>query len=129
MPTKQLTEVQIRWMIRRDMPQVLEIENASFPIPWTEEEFIDCLSQRNCIGMVAERHERIAGFMIYELQKSKLHVLNFAVHPEFRRQGLFHGLRAQFPFSVADARALQCHAASKSRRSCWTSCGRNGSNE
>ena len=86
MPTKQITEVQLRWMIRRDMPEVLAIENASFPIPWTEEEFIDCLKQRNCIGMVAEHDERIAGVMIYELLKSKLHVLNFAVHPHFRRQ-------------------------------------------
>ena len=86
MPTKQITEVQIRWMIRRDMPEVLAIENASFPIPWTEEEFVDCLKQRNCIGMVAEHDERIAGVMVYELLKSKLHVINFAVHPEFRRQ-------------------------------------------
>ena len=86
MLTKQISEVDIRWMIRRDMPEVLAIENASFPIPWTEEEFIDCLKQRNCIGMVAERHERIAGFMIYELLKSQLHVLNFAVNPTCRRQ-------------------------------------------
>ena len=86
MPTKQITEVDIRWMVRRDMPEVLAIENASFPIPWTEEEFISCLSQRSCIGMVAEHDGRIAGVMVYELLKSKLHVLNFAVHPEFRRQ-------------------------------------------
>jgi ribosomal-protein-alanine N-acetyltransferase len=87
MTTKQVTEVQIRWMIRRDMPEVLEIENQSFEFPWSEEDYISCLSQRNCIGMVAEHDERIAGVMLYELLKSKLHVLNFAVHPEFQRQG------------------------------------------
>jgi ribosomal-protein-alanine N-acetyltransferase len=78
--------VHIRWMIRRDMPEVLEIENHSFEFPWTEEDFIRCLRQRNCIGMVAEHDERVVGFMIYELHKNRLHVLNFAVHPDFRRR-------------------------------------------
>ena len=51
--------------------------------------------QRNCITMVADskpfndqRHGDILGFMIYEVHKSKLHILNFAVHPEYRRCGI-----------------------------------------
>src|SRR5262249_16025195 len=44
-----------------------------------------CLRQRNCIGMVAEHGEKVVGFMIYELHKNKLHILNFAVHPAWRR--------------------------------------------
>ena len=44
-----------------------------------------CLRQRNCIGMVAEQGEKVVGFMIYELHKTKLHILNFAVHPTCRR--------------------------------------------
>ena len=82
---KQELAVHIRWMIRRDMPEVLEIENRSFEFPWFEEDFIRCLRQRNCIGMVAEYDEHVVGFMIYELHKTRLHILNFAVHPEFRR--------------------------------------------
>ncbi len=81
-------DVQIRWMIRRDMPEVLDIELQSFEFPWTEEDFLCCLRQRNCIGMVAERQERIVGFMIYELLKQQLHVLNFAVAPSARRQAI-----------------------------------------
>jgi len=80
--------VHIRWMIRRDMPEVLEIEKGCFEFPWTEEDFIRCLRQRNCIGMVAEHDDRVVGFMIYELHKSQLHVLNFAVDPEVRRNGV-----------------------------------------
>jgi [ribosomal protein S18]-alanine N-acetyltransferase len=77
----------IRWMIRRDMASVLEIENESFEFPWSEEEFIRCLRQRNCIGMVAESGEEVIGYMIYELDKNKIHLLNFAVHPRYRRTG------------------------------------------
>lgn len=83
--SKERLRVHIRWMIRRDMPEVLQIEKASFEFPWYEDDFIRCLRQRNCIGMVAEQGERVVGFMIYELHKSRLHVLNFAVAPEFRR--------------------------------------------
>jgi len=81
-------DVHIRWMIRRDMAEVLEVENHSFEFPWTEEDFIRCLQQRNCIGMVAEFEERVVGFMIYELHKTRLHVLNVAVHRDFRRHGV-----------------------------------------
>jgi len=85
---KQAISVHIRWMIRRDMPEVLDIESRSFEFPWSEEDFIRCLRQRNCIGMVAEYDERVVGFMIYELHKNRLHILNFAVRPEFRRRGV-----------------------------------------
>lgn len=85
--TKELC-VHIRWMIRRDMPEVLGIETGCFEFPWCEDDFIRCLRQRNCIGMVAEYDERVVGFMIYELHKNRLHILNFAVHPNFRRRGI-----------------------------------------
>jgi ribosomal-protein-alanine N-acetyltransferase len=75
-------------MIRRDMPEVLVTEQASFDYSWSEEDFLRCLRQRNCIGMVAEQDEKVVGFMIYELHKTKLHILNFAVHPRFRRNGI-----------------------------------------
>jgi len=86
-PAKEL-RVHIRWMIRRDMAEVLDIEARSFEFPWTEEDFIRCLRQRNCIGMVAECDEQVVGFMIYELHKSKLHILNFAVADDYQRRGV-----------------------------------------
>src|SRR5215212_6178941 len=85
--SKQL-RVHIRWMIRRDFAEVMAIEVRSFEYPWWEEELVRCLRQRNCIGMVAEHGERVVGFMIYELHKNKLHILNFAVHPSWRRLGV-----------------------------------------
>ena len=80
--------VQIRWLIRRDMTDVLQIEAGSFENAWTEEDFLCCLRQRNCIGMVAEENHDVIGFMIYELHKSQLRVLNFAVMPQMRRRGV-----------------------------------------
>ena len=85
---KEQVRVHIRWMIRRDMPEVLQTEQESFEFAWTEEDFLRCLRQRNCIGMVAEQGEKVVGFMIYELHKNKLHILNFAVQPSCRRLGV-----------------------------------------
>jgi len=87
-PNKEEIRVHIRWMIRRDMPEVLQTEQDSFEYPWTEEDFLRCLGQRNCIGMVAERGEKVVAYMIYELCKAHLHVLNFAVCPSVRRAGV-----------------------------------------
>jgi len=86
------SQTHMRWMIRRDLPDVLEIERASFEFPWAEDDFIRCLRQRNCIGVVAEfgpngAKER-AGYIVYELHAGRFHVLSFAVHPKFRRSGV-----------------------------------------
>lgn len=86
-PTTHTTPVHIRWMIRRDMPEVLAIEEGCFAVwAWGEEDFLAKLRQRNCIGMVAELGERVVGYMIYELEKNHLHVLNLAVHPAYQRR-------------------------------------------
>ena len=62
MTTAAPTKTHIRWMIRRDMPDVLRAERDSFEFSWTEEDFLKCLRQRNCIGMVAEHNEKVVGF-------------------------------------------------------------------
>lgn len=78
----------IRWMIRRDMPEVLNIENAAFEFPWDEGDFIYCLRQRNCIGKIAEHEDQVLGYILYELHKSRIHILNMAVDPLSRRLGI-----------------------------------------
>ncbi len=80
------TRCDLRWMIRRDMPDVMAIEAASFDYPWTEADFLTALRQKNCIGMVATADNRIVGYMVYELNKGKLPLLNFAVAPSHRRE-------------------------------------------
>jgi ribosomal-protein-alanine N-acetyltransferase len=80
--------VYVRWMVRRDLPEVVEIEKNCFEFPWKEDDFQVCLKQRNCIGMVAEVDNRVAGFMIYETPKNRIHLLNIATSPQFQRQGI-----------------------------------------
>ena len=97
-------QVHIRWMIRRDMPEVLAIETESFEFPWCEDDFIRCLQQRNCIGMVAEHEDRVVGFMIYELHKTELHVLNFAVGSSMRRRRIGAQMIAKLASKLSNQR-------------------------
>lgn len=80
----------IRWMIRADMPRVLMIEELCFaqPLTWTEDDFIRTLRRRDMIGMVIEDAiGEIRGYMLYELHRTRLHIVNFAVHPAYHREG------------------------------------------
>ena len=97
-------KTQNRWLIRRDLPEVLEIENACFEYAWTEEDFLCCLRQRNWIGMVAEHNHAIVGFMIYELHKTKVCITNFAVHPVYQRQGVGAGMIDRLKCKISQQR-------------------------
>jgi len=81
--------VHVRWMIRRDMPEVLEIERECFGQgAWTREDFIRHLRQRNCIGMVAEHENLLVGYMVYELSRRWMLLVRLAVDPGCRGQGV-----------------------------------------
>lgn len=83
----------IRWLIRRDMKEVLAIEKDSFEFAWEEEDFLNALQQRNVIGMVAvdshkhrtNQNDEMLGYVLYELHKTHLHIINFAVKKDSRR--------------------------------------------
>lgn len=87
--------VHIRWMVRRDLQEVLQIERESFEFPWSEDDFLGILRQRNCIGMVAEYNATIVGFIVYELSKNKIQLINLAVDPRYRRLGVGTQLAAK----------------------------------
>ncbi len=85
--TREQIRAHVRWMVRRDMDQVLDAE-AKEPDGWTEDDILRCLRHRNSIGFVAEVGDRVIGYMMYELHPSHLTALRLAIHQGFRRQGV-----------------------------------------
>lgn len=85
-----MSEVSLRWVIRRDLPAVVRIESQLFEFPWDEEEFIRVARMRNCICMVAVEggDEAVRGFVIYELHQCRLHILSLAVAKDHQRRGI-----------------------------------------
>lgn len=81
--------VNIRRMIRRDLAQILELENDLFEFPWTEREFIEALTPHDgevdAYCLVAEQHEQVIGYMVFDLD---VHVWLIAVSKENQRKGV-----------------------------------------
>ena len=103
-PAVKTTHVHVRWLIRRDILEVLAIERASFCDAWTEADFLACLRQRNVIGMVAEHGDKVIGYMLYDLHARKMNVLNFAVDPDYRRQTVGEQMAAKLVSKLASNR-------------------------
>ena len=69
-----------------DLDSIMEIEHASFPIPWSKNLMGQEIAGRDWSRVaVATIEERIVGFMVYWIVVTEVHLLNFAVHPTRRR--------------------------------------------
>lgn len=79
--------VHVRWLIRRDFPEVIAIDQSNYH-SWDEEQFLEFLRRRHSIGMVAEYCGRIVGFMVYEMHEKRIQLFKLVTHPLFRRQGV-----------------------------------------
>lgn len=88
METISYTKPQVRWLIRRDFPEVMEIDKSCFKKRWSEQKFIQALRDRLTIGMIVEYGEAVVGYMIYKLHKNRLFLIRMAVHPKFQKRGL-----------------------------------------
>jgi ribosomal-protein-alanine N-acetyltransferase len=75
-------------MTQDDMEQVLDIEFRCFEFHWSNQDFMECLDQPNCAGLVFEHRGRVIGFAVFEIQNDQLHILNLAVHPACHRHGV-----------------------------------------
>lgn len=80
--------VEFSWIVRGDLPQVLEIERASFAFPWNEAELLEALLERGCVGVVAALHRQVTGFVLYETHPRSIEIVNLAVAPPMRRKGV-----------------------------------------
>ncbi len=93
----------MNWKIRpageEDVPGIKAIEDGSFPRPWDEDLFRIIGAWRGSVPIehdrlismnVAENNEEILGYVVWEEDVGDRtgHILNIAVRPENRRQGL-----------------------------------------
>ncbi len=78
----------IRDMQEDDIPAVSEIERISFSTPWSKQSFLNEIYKKNAFLKVAVFDENIIGYICANYQHHESHILNFAVHPDFRRLGV-----------------------------------------
>jgi [ribosomal protein S18]-alanine N-acetyltransferase len=77
-----------RPMLEADLDQVVEIEKASMPSPWSKELFDEELKRDAAHYFVLEEEGRVAGYMGYWEAPEEAHIINLAIGPDFRKRGL-----------------------------------------
>jgi ribosomal-protein-alanine N-acetyltransferase len=77
----------IRPMQAEDLTEIIEIERQSYPHPWTQVIFGDCL-QAGYSCWVCGRRGVIEAYGILSVAVGESHLLNICVRPESRQQGV-----------------------------------------
>ncbi len=83
-----LRSLRFRPMTIADIPDVLELERATYPQPWSEAIFRDELFQPNRVYVVAESEGEMVGFAGLMLIDDDAHVTTLAVTTSARKSGL-----------------------------------------
>jgi len=78
--------LQICKMSPKDLDQVVEIENLSFPIPLSRGVLESELTQEASRYYVARADGKIIGFIIFWIVLDEAHLIDIAVHPHHRRK-------------------------------------------
>jgi ribosomal-protein-alanine N-acetyltransferase len=71
-----------------DLKAVVDIEQSAFPRPWSLNAFITQLAKDTSLCLVAEADGRIVGYTIATQYVEVWHLLDLAIHEDYRRQYL-----------------------------------------
>lgn len=71
-----------------DIDGVIEIEEVSFPTPWTRGMFLDEINEPLCSNRIAVIDGIIMGYSCFALVYDEVHLRNIAVRESFRRKGV-----------------------------------------
>lgn len=85
----------VRRLAYSDLPAVISIERRSFRAPWSLAMFVLELSKPSGICLAAAEGEELHGYLVCSRYDRVWHLMNVAVTPERRRQGIASGLIAR----------------------------------
>ena len=82
--------IELRKLKLRDLNAIEEIERASYPTPWSRSMFAGELAKPSsiCLGAVDSATDELVGYLIISRYVDAWHVMNVAVDPDHRRQGI-----------------------------------------
>jgi ribosomal-protein-alanine N-acetyltransferase len=78
----------IRRLAYADLPGVLSIERRAFVTPWSMAMFVLELSKGSGICLAAHSKETLRGYLVCSRYAELWHLMNVAVDPEHRREGV-----------------------------------------
>lgn len=82
----------IRQMMQEDVPAIAELETLCFSDPWSQNSIASELDNRLSYWLVAEDNDRIIGYVGSQSVLDGADMMNLAVAPDCRRQGVGEAL-------------------------------------
>jgi ribosomal-protein-alanine N-acetyltransferase len=82
----------IRTLTYSDLPRVMAIERRAFPTAWSLSMFVLELSKPSGICLAATSGSDLVGYLICARYAEAYHLMNVAVDPDRRRQGIARAL-------------------------------------
>jgi ribosomal-protein-alanine N-acetyltransferase len=82
--------IELRRLVARDLAAIERIERTSYPTPWSRSMFASELAKPTSISLGAFSGEtgELLGYLVISRYVDAWHVMNVAVAPEHRRQGI-----------------------------------------
>jgi len=71
-----------------DLEEIVAIENISFPSPWPKRIFEREIQAQNSYKRVIRFSGSVVAYIVTWTIYDEVHILNIAVHPDFRKMGL-----------------------------------------
>ena len=98
---------ELRALELRDLSAIEEIEQRSYPTPWSRSMFASELAKPSsiCLGAFEPEDGRLLGYLIISKYVDAWHVMNVAVEPSQRRHGIAQQLLERlFELTANDSR-------------------------
>jgi ribosomal-protein-alanine N-acetyltransferase len=99
--------IELRRLTPRDLEAIERIEQRSYPTPWSRSMFASELAKPSSISLGAFEVEtgELVGYLVISRYVDAWHVMNIAVAPERRREGIAVALFERlFELTAADGR-------------------------
>jgi ribosomal-protein-alanine N-acetyltransferase len=107
MGRKELTDMVINDMKVEDIPEIAAIERSSFETPWSETLFYNEIFKAISVSRVARINGKVAGYLCANMIIDEGHILNLAVHPDYRGGGIASRLLKHM---IDDMRESSCRS-------------------
>jgi len=99
---------EIREMIPKLLPQILDIAQATYPSPWSYEAFLKEATSDQSITMVAMQEQKVIGYLVAWIMVDHIHVANIAVADDYRRQGAGNQM---MEWMLSESAGMGCNAS------------------
>jgi len=71
-----------------DLDEIVAIENVSYPSPWPKQIFEREIEAQNSYKRIIRFSGSVVAYIVTWTVHDEVHILNIAVHPDFRKIGL-----------------------------------------